>query len=95
MAQVIPVTEARKNLLKLVDIVDQEYTRIDLTKKGKIKATLVSPDYLDSLEETIYTLENSMDDIREAEKQIAKGEYISLEQFRKELAARKKAALKK
>ena len=94
MAQVIPVTEARKNLLKLVDIVDQEYTRIDLTKKGKIKATLVSPDYLDSLEETIYTLENSMDDIREAEKQIAKGEYISLEQFRKELAARKKAALK-
>jgi len=94
MAQVIPVTEARKNLLKLVDLVDEEYTRIDLTKKGKVKATLVSPDYLDSLEETIYTLENSMDDIREAEKEIAKGEYISLEQFRKELAARKKAALK-
>ena len=90
MAQVIPVTEARKNLLKLVDLVDEEYTRIDLTKKGKVKATLISPDYLDSLEETIYTLENSMDDIREAEKEIKRGEYISLEQFRKELAARKR-----
>lgn len=34
MTQVIPVTEARKNLLKLVDLIDEEYTRIDLTKKG-------------------------------------------------------------
>ena len=58
MTNVIPVTQARKNLLKLIDLVDEKYTRIDLTKKGKIKATLVSPDYLDALEETIYTLEN-------------------------------------
>lgn len=88
MTQVIPVTEARKNLLKLVDLVDEEYTRIDLTKKGKVKATLVSPDYLDSLEETIYTLENSMDDIREAEKEIARGEYVTLEELKKDLKIR-------
>ncbi len=88
MTQVIPVTEARKNLLKLVDIVDEEYTRIDIAKKGKVKAALVSPDYLDSLEETIYTLENSMDDIREAEKQIARGEYVTLAEFRKKLKKR-------
>lgn len=94
MAQVIPVTEARKNLLKLVDLVDEQYTRVDLTKKGKVKATLVSPDYLDSLEETMYSLEHSLKDIKEAEKEIEKGEYITLEEFRKELAARKKAALK-
>lgn len=94
MAQVIPVTEARKNLLKLVDLVDEQYTRIDLTKKGKVKATLVSPDYLDSLEETMYSLEHSLEDIREAEKEIERGEFITLEEFRKDLAARKKAALK-
>lgn len=88
MAQVIPVTEARKNLLKLVDLVDEQYTRIDLTKKGKVKATLVSPDYLDSLEETIYTLENSMDDIRQAEKEIERGEYVTLEELKKDLKAR-------
>lgn len=88
MAQVIPVTEARKNLLKLVDQVDEEYTRIDLTKKGKVKATLVSPDYLDSLEETIYSLEHSLKDIREAEAEIARGEYVTLEELKKDLKIR-------
>lgn len=88
MTQVIPVTQARKDLLKLVDLVDTEYSRIDFTKNGKIKATLVSPDYLDSLEETIFTLENSMDDIRKAEREIAKGEYITLEELKEDLKKR-------
>lgn len=83
MAQIIPVTTARKNLLKLVDLVDEEYTRVDLTKKGKVKATLISPEYLDSLEETIYTLEHSMNDIRKAEKEIAEGKYITLKEIKK------------
>lgn len=92
MSQVIPVTEARKNLLKLVDEVDAKYTRFDLTKNGKVKAALVSPDYLDSLEETIYTLEHSMDDIRKAEKRMAKGEYVTLEELIKDLDERKKSS---
>lgn len=90
MSQVIPVTEARKNLLKLVDEVDAKYTRVDLTKNGKVKATLVSPDYLDSLEETIYTLEHSMEDIREAEAEIDRGEYVTLEELEKDLELRRK-----
>lgn len=96
MAQVIPVTQARRDLLKLVDKVDQEYTRVDLTKNGVIKATLVSPDYLDSLEETIYSLEHSLKDIREAEAEIARGEYVTLEQLEKDLQKRiKKESAKK
>lgn len=90
MTQVIPVTEARKNLLKIVDEVDEKYTRIDLTKNGRIKATIVSPEYLDSLEETIYTLEHSMDDIRRAEKEIARGESVTLEELQADLAKRLK-----
>lgn len=90
MTQVIPVTEARKNLLKIVDEVDEKYTRVDLTKNGRIKATIVSPDYLDSLEETIYTLEHSMDDIRRAEKEIARGEFVTLEELQADLAKRLK-----
>lgn len=88
MSQVIPVTEARRRLISLVDEVDDKYTRVDITKNGKVKATLISPDYLDSLEETIYTLEHSMDDIREAEAEIARGKYVTLEEFRKELKKR-------
>ena len=88
MTQVIPVTQARRDLLKLVDEVNEDYSRVDLTKKGKIKATLVSPEYLDSLEETIYTLENSMGDIRKAEKEIAAGRYITLEDLKKDFKKR-------
>lgn len=95
MAQVIPVTQARRDLLKLVDKVNEEYTRVDLTKKGRVKATLVSPEYLDSLEETIYTLEHSMDDIRKAEEEIARGEYITLDEFKKQLAEHKAKQRKK
>lgn len=83
MTQVIPVTQARKTLLQLVDQVDEEYTRIDLTKKGRVKASLVSPDYLDSLEETIYSLKYSLKDIKEAEKEVAEGKFITLEEIKK------------
>lgn len=76
-------------------MIDENYTRVDLTKKGKVKATLISPEYLDSLEETIYTLEHSMDDIREAEEEIARGEYITLDEFKKQLAERKVKQRKK
>lgn len=92
MSQVIPVTEARRRLLSLVDEVDDKYTRVDITKNGKVKATLVSPDYLDSLEETLYTLEHSMKDIKEAEKRMAKGEYVTLEELIKDLDERKKSS---
>ena len=89
MTQVIPVTQARRDLLKLVDQVNEDYSRVDLTKKGKVKATLVSPEYLYSLEETIYTLEHSMDDIRRAEKEIAKGNYVTLEEIKKDFKKRR------
>ncbi len=87
MTQVIPVTEARKNLLHLVDEISDAYSRIDLTKNGKIKATLVSPDYLDSLEETIYSLNNSLSDIKVAEKEFEEGKHISLEEVKKKYRA--------
>ena len=88
MTQVIPVTQARKDLLKLVDKVDEEYTRVDLTKNGKVKATLVSPDYLDSLEETVYSLEHSLKDIRKAEIEIDQGEYATLGELQEDLKKR-------
>ena len=88
MSSIIPVTQARKNLLKLVDEVDKKYTRVDITKKGKVKATLISADYIDSLEETIFTLENSMADIKKSENEISKGYYVTLEDLKNDLAKR-------
>lgn len=92
MTYTLPVTQVRKELLKLVDKVDEEYTRVDITKNGKIKATMISPDYLDSLEETIYTLEHSMNDIKQAQKELKEGKFVTLEEFVKELDARRKSS---
>ena len=83
MIQTIPVTEARKKLLSLVDEINDAYTRVDLTKNGRIKATLVSPDYLDSLEETIYSLNNSLSDINLAQKELKQGKFLTLEEVKK------------
>lgn len=88
MNQMIPVSQARRDLLKLVDQVDDSYTRIDLSKKGRIKAVLISPDYLDSLEETIYTLGNSLDDIKQAKEEIAKGNTVTLAELESDLKQR-------
>lgn len=88
VTQVIPVTQARRDLLKLVDKVDEEYTRVDLTKNGKVKASIVSPDYLDSLEETLYTLQHSMKDIKQAQEEIARGEYATLKELKGDLRKR-------
>ena len=85
MTQSLPITQARKNLLRLVDEIDEKYTRVDLTKNGKIKATLVSADYLDSLEETIFTLKNSMKDIRQAEEEVSQGKFVNLEEIQKRI----------
>ncbi|OGH06573.1 MAG: hypothetical protein A2W22_02845 [Candidatus Levybacteria bacterium RBG_16_35_11] len=83
MTQTIPVTEARRILLSLVDEINDAYTRVDLTKNGRIKATLVSPEYLDSLEETIYSLKNSLGDIKLSEKELKKGKFLTLEEIKK------------
>lgn len=83
ITNVIPVTEARKRLLNLVDEINDGYTRVDLTTNGRVKATLVSPDYLDSLEETIYSLKNSSSDIKLSEKELKQGKLLTLEEVKK------------
>ena len=92
MTNVVPVTEARKKLLNLVDEVNDTYRRVDLTKNGRVKASLVSPDYLDSLEETIYSLKHSLKDIKKAEVEIKKGKTVSLEEIEKDFQSRLKNA---
>ena len=83
MLNVIPTTKARSSLLSLVDVVHENYSRIDLTKKGVVRASLVSTEYLDLLEETVFTLENSLDDIKLAEKELEQGKYFTLAELNK------------
>lgn len=84
MTNVIPVTQARRDLLKLVDQMDED-TQVGLTKRGKIKAVLVSPEYLEGLKETaeILAIPGARESIKRGEEQIKRGEFISLDDLLK------------
>lgn len=78
----VSISEARKNLPKLVDVVDREFERVVITKSGKVKAVMLSSDELEDLQETLEILSDSraMRAIKKAEKDIAAGKLFTHEQ---------------
>lgn len=84
MTNVIPVTQARRDLLKLVENMDED-TQVGFTKRGKIRAVLVSPEYLEGLKETarILAIPGARESIQRSKEQIKRGEFISLDDLLK------------
>lgn len=76
----IPISDARANLPDLVDKVSKYLNRVVITVNGKPKATLVSAEELESLEETaqVMAVPHIKKDIARSRKQIKKGQYIAL-----------------
>lgn len=76
----LPISDARANLPDLVDRVSTYLDRVVITVNGKPRATLVSAEELESLEETaeVMTIPNIKRDITKSRKQIKKGHYIPL-----------------
>lgn len=76
----IPISDARANLPDLVNKVSKFSERVVITVNGKPKATLVSAEELESLEETakIMAIPGIKKDIQKSREQIKKGDYISL-----------------
>jgi len=76
----IPISDARANLPDLVDKVSKYLERVVITVNGKPKATLVSAEELESLEETakIMAIPKIKKDIAKSREQIKKGKYIPL-----------------
>lgn len=83
----ISVTTARTNLYDLVDQVALSGKRIGITKNGETKAVLMSVEELESWEETNEILSDKklMKDLKKAEEDISKGDYITFEQLKKDL----------
>lgn len=74
------ISDARANLPDLVDWVSTYSDRIVITVNGKPKATLVSTEELESLEETaeVMAIPRIKEDLERSRKQIQKGQYIPL-----------------
>lgn len=80
MSETIPFTEAKAHLSDLVDRTSREHERFVVTRNGRPAAVLLSPDDLESLEETVDILQDRalLDSIRESRREAAEGKRLRL-----------------
>lgn len=80
MTNLISISEARGKLPDLVSRVSKYMDRIVITVKGQPKATLVSAEELESLEETaeILAIPGAYESIKKGKEQIKKGQFVKL-----------------
>lgn len=75
-------TESLRNVKdrfsEFVDRVDREHERVVVTRNGRPAAVLISPDDLDSLEETLELLSDAkaVGDLVQAETAVASGDVV-------------------
>jgi prevent-host-death family protein len=85
MTNLMSISDAREQLPKLVSKVNKYMDRFVITVKGQPKATLISAEELESLEETaeILAIPGALTRIRRGEEQIRKGEVVRLKDLDK------------
>jgi len=81
MSETVPFTEAKAHLSELVDRVVGEHERFILTRRGRPAAVLLSPDELESLEETLEIQQDPelMESLRRSRREAAEGKALPLE----------------
>jgi prevent-host-death family protein len=80
MPETIPFTDAKAHLSELVDKVMGEHERFILTRNGRPAAVLLSPDELESLEETVEIIKDRrlLESIRRSRREAAQGKRLRL-----------------
>jgi antitoxin YefM len=80
----LPLAEIKKRLSEIVDGVEQRHDRVVLTRNGRPAAVIMSPEDLESLEETLDILSDpkAMREIRKAERAIDAGDVVSADELR-------------
>lgn len=81
MADTLPFSEAKAHLSDLADRVERHHDRILVTRNGRPSFVLVSPDDLESLEETLEILRDTelTESIRRSREDAAAGRATRLE----------------
>ena len=91
MSETLSLTYVKAHLSELADRVENEHERVVVTRKGRPAAVLVSPDDLESLEETLAVLSDPelMSQIREGKAAVEAGDTATLEDLRADLKRRR------
>ena len=85
MDKTLPLAYVKAHLSEIVDGVETGHDRVILTKNGRPAAIIMSPDELESLEETLDILSEpgALEEIRQAEAEIAAGNYYTEDDVRR------------
>lgn len=83
----VPFTEARANLSKLLDELERRHEHVVITRNGRPAAVLVPAGEQEALEETLEILQDEgiLDALGESEKDVKAGRLTSLREVRREL----------
>lgn len=91
----LSITNARKNIFELAEKVQKPGIHYTLTENGCPKVVIMSAEEFDSIMETMEIMSDpkAMADIKKAEEEYKKGEYITWEEMKKELHATNRLAM--
>jgi len=80
MSETLPFSEVKAHLSELADRVERQHDRILVTRNGRPSFVLLSPDDLESLEETLDIIKDDdlMESIRRSREEAAAGERLNL-----------------
>ncbi|MEX0667553.1 MAG: type II toxin-antitoxin system Phd/YefM family antitoxin [Acidimicrobiia bacterium] len=80
MSDTLPFSEVKAHLSEIADRVEHQHDRVLVTRNGRPVFVIMSPDDLESLEETISIVKDPelMDSIRRSRKEAAKGRRFKL-----------------
>lgn len=81
MSEVLPFSKVKAHLSELADRVEKEQDRILVTRNGRLSFVLMSPDDLESLEESldIASDDDLMKSLRRSRDEAARGETVRLQ----------------
>lgn len=91
MSRTTTVTDVKARLSEFVAMMESTQEHVDITRNGEPAAGLVSYAELTALRETIAILSDArlVDDIRQAEADIAAGDTVNAEDLREAMQARR------
>ncbi len=80
VTETLPFSEVKAHLSEMADRVERQHDRILVTRNGRPSFILMSPDDLESLEETLDILsdEELVESLRISRKEAAEGKHLPL-----------------
>ena len=81
MSDTLPFSEVKAHLSELADRVERQHDRILVTRNGRPSFVILSPDDLESLEESLDILSDDelMDSLRKSRLEAAEGQLLPLD----------------